>query len=142
MQNNCHGAFFFDNPFVNFLGTICRNPLCAPAKGGSLPPQSEKNKNLPQKLSTKSLTNRGRRRSVRLRRFGKDAGARERRGKVKKLLDRRREIFIKTNFAVADSFAGRRKKFSEKRKKKLTSRRGKRRNASRAERKGARFIDK
>ena len=23
MQNNCHGAFFFDNPFVNFLGTIC-----------------------------------------------------------------------------------------------------------------------
>ena len=93
-------------------------PLCASQRGFP-PPSIRKNKNLPQKFSAKSLTNGGRRRSVRLRRFGKDAGARERRGKVKKLLDRRREIFIKANFAVAESFAGRRKEFFGKTKKEV-----------------------
>ena len=41
MQNNCHGAFFFDNPFVNFLGTICRETPLALAKGVPFPPISQ-----------------------------------------------------------------------------------------------------
>ena len=88
--------------------------MCASQRG--FPPPLNQKK---QKLSTKSLTGGRDRRNIRLRRFGKDAGARERRGKVKKLLDRRREIFIKANFAVAESFAGRRKEIFGKTKKEV-----------------------
>ena len=108
------GLSFLTIPLLTFLVQSAGTPFVRQPKGVPSPLNQKK-----QKLSTKSLTGGRDRRNVRLRRFGKDAGARERRGKVKKLLDRRREIFIKANFAVTDSFAGRRKEFFGKTKKEV-----------------------